>query len=138
MVPIRKRRIELILKIIKGEEIRVIIDETGDRKKGNKTDSNFVSVFNQEKLAYILAIRSNQGVWLMPGQKVRGNRWREFARVFASGERETRYVREIIFGQKREIRYWEITDDKENLPKNSTWYVMTRVPDITYKDVGNL
>jgi SRSO17 transposase len=219
---LRKRRIELILKIIKGEEIIVIIDETGDRKKGNKTDyvkrqyignlgkiengivavtaygifremtfpllvevykprerlkegdeykskpeiggklieelialgfkiklvladseygkgnSNFVSVLNQEKLAYILAIRSNHGVWLMPGQKVRANRWREFARVFASGERETRYVREIIFGQKREIRYWEITNDKENLPKNSTWYVMTRVPDITYKDVGNL
>ncbi len=24
------------------------------------------------------------------------------------------------------------------MPKNSTWYVMTRVPEISYKDVGNL
>ena len=35
---VRKRRLELILNEVKEEEIMVIIDETGDRKKGNKTD----------------------------------------------------------------------------------------------------
>ena len=35
---LRKRRLELILSEVKGEEIMVIIDETGDRKKGNRTD----------------------------------------------------------------------------------------------------
>lgn len=35
---LRKRRLALILKILNGEEIIVIIDETGDRKKGNATD----------------------------------------------------------------------------------------------------
>ena len=33
---IRKRRLELILNEVKEEEIMVIIDETGDRKKGIK------------------------------------------------------------------------------------------------------
>jgi SRSO17 transposase len=219
---LKKRRLALILKIIGGEEIIVVIDETGDRKKGNKTDyvkrqyignlgkvengivavtaygifremtfpllfevykprerlkegdeykskpkiggeliekllelgfkiklvladseygeshDNFVSILEKHKLSYLLAIRSNHGVWLPQEQKVRANRWREFTRVFSTVEREIRYVREIIFGRKKEIRYWEITDDKETLPKNSTWYVMTRVPGISYKDVGNL
>ena len=35
---VRKRRLKLILNAVKEEEIMVIIDETGDRKKGNKTD----------------------------------------------------------------------------------------------------
>ena len=35
---LKNRRLELILRIINGEEIIVIIDETGDRKKGNNTD----------------------------------------------------------------------------------------------------
>ena len=35
---LRERRLELILKALNGREIIVIIDETGDRKKGKKTD----------------------------------------------------------------------------------------------------
>jgi SRSO17 transposase len=219
---LRKRRMELILKIINGEEIVVIIDEIEDRKKRKKTDyvkrqyignlgkiengivavtaygifqemtlpllfevykprerlkegdeykskpeiggeliekllelgfkiklvladseygeseNNFVSILRKENLPYILAIRENHGVWLPAGEHVRANRWREFERVFASSEKETRYIREIIFGKKREVRYWEITDDRENLPKNSTWYVMSKVEGIKYKEIGNL
>jgi hypothetical protein len=29
-------------------------------------------------------------------------------------------IREIIFGQKREIRYWQVTDNTETLLPNST------------------
>jgi SRSO17 transposase len=57
-------------------------------------------------------------VWLPSGQRVRYNKWREFERVFSTGKTEKRYVREIIFGKKREIRYWQVTDNKETLPEN--------------------
>ena len=49
-----------------------------------------------------------------------------------------RYIREIIFGKKREIRYWQVTDNTEMLPPNSTFYIMTKVANIKYKEVGNL
>ncbi len=35
---LKEQRLELILKALNGQEIVVIIDETGDRKKGKKTD----------------------------------------------------------------------------------------------------
>ena len=156
---LRKRRLELILNWVDGEEIVVIIDETGDKKKGNKTDyvkrqyignlgkvengivsvtaygvfkeitfpliaevykprerlkegdsyktkpqiggeiiknlkelgfkiklvladseygeseENFVNILNKEKLNFVVAIRSNHGVWLPVGQRVRLNKW---------------------------------------------------------------
>lgn len=219
---LRNRRLKLILKLVNGEEIMVIIDETGDKKKGKKTDyvkrqyignlgkiengivavtayglfrgmtfpliaevykprerlkegeqyktkpqiggeiikklkekgfkiklvladseygeseENFVSILNKEKLNFVLAIRSNHGVWLPSGQRVRYNKWREFDRIFSTGKIETRYIREIIFGKKREIKYWQVTNNKETLPENSTWYIMTKVPQIKYQEVGNL
>jgi hypothetical protein len=67
-------------------------------------------------------------MWLAPGQRVRCNKWREFQRVFSTGEKEKRYIREIIFGKKRQIRYWQVTNNKETLPKNSTWYIMKKHP----------
>jgi SRSO17 transposase len=35
---LEKRRLEIILNVLEGREIVVIIDETGDKKKGKKTD----------------------------------------------------------------------------------------------------
>lgn len=35
---LRKRRLELILKVLKGRKLTLVIDETGDRKKGRSTD----------------------------------------------------------------------------------------------------
>ncbi|TRV24044.1 MAG: IS701 family transposase [Microcystis flos-aquae Mf_WU_F_19750830_S460] len=35
---LRNRRLKLIINLIRGEEIMVIIDETGDKKKGKTTD----------------------------------------------------------------------------------------------------
>jgi SRSO17 transposase len=64
-------------------------------------------------------------VRLPPKQKVRANKWCKFERIFSDGSREVRYIREIIYGKKRALRYWEITTDIEILPENSTWYVMT-------------
>jgi SRSO17 transposase len=219
---LREQRLKLILQVLQGREINLIIDETGDRKKGKKTDyvkrqyignlgkvengivavtaygliegmtfplifevykpkerlergdtyrtkpeiaalliqhlqamgfkfklvladslygesdGNFVSVLNKFKLNFVVAIRSNHAAWLPPGQRVRQNQWRKFDRVFSDGSTQQRYIREIIFGKRREIQYWQITDDPKALPKNSTWYVMTKVPGVKYKEVGNL
>lgn len=51
---------------------------------------------------------------------------------------EVRFVREIVFGKKGFRRYWEVTTDPETLPENSTSYVMTEIPSVSYKDIGNL
>ena len=34
----KKRRLEIILTVLEGKEIEVIVDETGDKKKGKTTD----------------------------------------------------------------------------------------------------
>jgi len=219
---LREARLRLILQVLAGREIILIIDETGDRKKGETTDyvkrqyignlgkiengivavtayglfegmtfplifevykpkqkllesdayqtkpeiaasmirklqamgfkfklvladslygesdSNFVSVLNQLQLDFVVAIRSNHGVWLPQEQKVRHNRWRPYERIFSDGTTEKRYIQEIIFGQRRQIQYWQVTTDPKTLPKNSTWLIMTKVTGIKYKEVGNL
>ena len=103
-----------------------------------ESDGNFISVLNQLQLCFVVAIRSNHGVWLPKGQSIRYNKWRKFNRVFSNGNLEVRYIREIIFGKRRSIRYWQVTTDTEKLPENSTWFLMTNVPDIKYSEVGNL
>jgi hypothetical protein len=54
------------------------------------------------------------------------------------GSREVRYIREIIYGKKRALRYWEITTDIDTIPENLTWYVMTQIPGNLAKEVGKL
>lgn len=79
-----------------------------------ESDSNFLSVLNELSLNFVVAIRSNHGVWLPAGQRVRYNKWRKFDRIFSNGQTEVRYIREIIFGKRRPIRYWQITTDQVN------------------------
>jgi len=55
----------------------------------------------------------NKGLELINGVKKE--------RIFSDGGREVRYIREIIYGKKREVRYWENATDIETLPENSTW-----------------
>ena len=103
-----------------------------------ESDCNFLGVLYELKLNFVVAIRSNHSVWLPQGQKVRQNKWRAYDRSFCDGTKEKRYIREIIFGQRCQLQYWQVTTDIETLPKNSTWYVMTKVPSIKYQEVGNL
>ena len=219
---LEKRRLEIILNILEGKEIIVIIDETGDKKKGNTTDyvkrqyignlgkiesgivsvnaygycegmtfplkfkvfkpkgrlqegdkyktkpeiaieiikelkeigfkikrvladslygeshSNFISIIENLGIEYAVAIRSNHGVWLPKEAKVRTNRWRKFKHIRWDGKKETRYIREIIYGKKGKIQYWEITRKKENITQEESWFVMTRIPEIQYKEVGDI
>jgi len=118
-----------------------------------ESDGNFIGVLNELKLKWAVAIRSNHGAWLPPGQTVRYNKWhasrlnggnprtalaRKFIRVFSDATSEVRYIRQIIFGKRHATQYWQITTDTDTLPENSTWWVMTLVPGIKYNQVGNL
>ena len=207
---LRNRRLSLTRKVLKDQEINLVIDETGDRKKGKKTDyvarqylgsvgkidngivsvnaygvyenitfplmfrvfkpkgtlkendtyktkielassivtelvefgfkiklvladslygeaSSFIRTLEKHKLPWVLAIRSNHGVWLSSEQKVRANKWCKFTRTFSNQKSETRYIREIIFGKRSKRTYWEITTDPETMPENSTSFVMTNL-----------
>ena len=214
---LRERRLELILQAVAGRKLALVIDETGDRKKGHATDyvkrqyignlgkvengivavtaygllenitfplifevykpkarlkpaedyrtkpeiavamvrelcsigfefdlvladslygessSSFVSCLHQLSLPYVLAIRSNHAMWLPHDQYIRHTRWRTYTRTFSDGESEQRYIREVIYGKRRAVRYWQLTTDKETLPSASSWMVMTHVENITYK-----
>ena len=211
-VELRKVRLKKTLQALKGNAITLIIDETGDRKKGKKTDyvarqylgsvgkidngivsvnaygvydnitfplmfkvfkpkgtlkendtyktkielaseivtelidfgfkielvladslygeaSSFIRILEQHKLPWLLAIRSNHGVWMSENQKVRANKWYKFERIFSNQTSEIRYIREIVFGKRSYRTYWEITTEPETMPENSTSFVMTNIQD---------
>jgi SRSO17 transposase len=77
---------------------------------------------------FIVAIRSNHGVLMPPGSRKRYNRWKAYEQKLSHRQVETRYLREIIFGQRRRIRYYQIS--KVNTPDptgDESWYIMTNV-----------
>ncbi len=119
--------------------------------------SRFISKLDQFKLPWVLAIRSNHGVWMPSSQKahrlrrgflgvkteqeVRANKWCKFDRVFSNQESEVRYIREIIFVTISTRTYWEITTDPETMPESSTSFVMTNLTNKRsqlQKTLGNL
>jgi SRSO17 transposase len=217
----RRRRLEVTKKALAGRSVTVLIDDTGDRKKGEHTDyvcrqyignvgkvdngivsvhafgllegvtfpllfdifkpekklkeeeqhrskpkiavelidqlcelgfeinlvladchygesSDFISALWKHKLNFVVGIRSNHSVLMLPGWKVRRNRWKKFEREFNDGTQETRYIREVIFGIRKATRYYEITTDTETLPEESTWFIMTNLPGKIDRQVGNL
>ena len=133
-----KTKIELATEIItelinEGFNIELVL---ADSFYGES--SEFIKKLNEHELAYVVAIRSNHGVWLPSGQSVRANKWCKFERTFSNQKSETRYIREIIYGKKRAITYWEITSDPETMPENSTTYVMTNLQGNLKKILGDL
>lgn len=218
---LRQRRLEMILNLLKGRSLVLLIDETGDVKKGRSTDyvkrqyignvgkkengivavsayglfqgmvlpltfevykprerlktgdeyrskpqmaaamirelqtlgfhfdlvladslygeakRTFVNVLEELKLPYILAIRSNHAVWLPPEQDVYSEPWQQFTRTFSDGKTETRYQQEVIYGQRRQKRYWRLTTDPETLPDNGTSFVMMLAPAIELHKIGD-
>jgi SRSO17 transposase len=89
--------------------------------------SQFIQKLTEKQLAYIVAVRSNHGVWLPAMQRVRANKWCKFERTFSNPKSEVRYIREIIYGKRRTITYWEITTNPETMPENSTSFIMTNL-----------
>jgi SRSO17 transposase len=103
--------------------------------------SSFIATLNKYQLPWVLAIRSNHGVWMPSKQKVRANKWCKFKRIFSNQTSETRYIREIVYGKRNQRTYWEITTDPETMPENSTSFVMTNISEKTSKlkkILGNL
>jgi SRSO17 transposase len=91
-----------------------------------ESTSTFIRCLQGLNLQVAVAIRSNHSVRLPPEERVRANKWRiKKERIFSEGSRQVRYIREIIYGKKRALRYWNITTDIETIPENLTWYVMT-------------
>ena len=124
--------IEIIQKIIKyGFNIELVL---ADSLYGESTE--LISVLVEIKLPFIVAIRSNHVVW-SPQERVRYNRWFAYNQSLSHRPTETRYIREIIFGKRRELRYFEITKDDTNPESADTWFIMTNLPGIQ-QTLGNL
>ena len=109
--------------------------------------SLFVRTLEKYQLPWVVAIRSNHGVWLSHEQKVRANKWCKFKRTFTDDSSEIRYIREIIYGKRNRTKdlsactYWEITTDPKTMPANSTSFVMTNIQTTRHKmkqQLGNL
>ena len=66
-----------------------------------------IGLLKRLKLSYIVAIRSNHGVLMAPGSKKRYNQWRAYQQKLSQKKIETRYIREIIFGKRRKVRYYQ-------------------------------
>lgn len=84
-----------------------------------------IGVLSKLKLPFIVAIRSNHPVWLLPGQRVRHNRWRTYEQKLSHRQAEQRFIREIIFGKRHPIRYYQISKSSDSNPKSEdTWFIM--------------
>lgn len=98
---------------------------------------DFVEGAERLHLKYGLALRSTHGAWLPKGSRIRWTRWRTFMRQFVDGSEQRRYIRELIYGKRGAIRYYQITTDPQTLPKESTWLVMTNLDGDIEQSVGN-
>lgn len=97
----------------------------------------FIQALEGLKLPYVVAIRENHSVLMPSNQRVRYTRWRPFRRIFSDGTDETRYIREIVFGKRRRVRYYELTSDPEKLPTATTRFVMTNLEGDLRHTLGN-
>ena len=97
----------------------------------------FIAALQRLALQFVVAIRENHGVLMVPGQRLRYTTWSPFDRVFSTGDTEPRYIREMIFGHRRAMRYYQITTDVDEQPPESTWLIMTNLPGTIKKTVGN-
>ena len=87
---------------------------------------NVITALEQSNLEYIVAIRSNHKVWMFGKERKRYNSWKPYQQKLSRKKSETRYIREIIFGKRKHIRFYQISkkEDKNPEPKD-TWFIMT-------------
>lgn len=123
-----------------------MIDETGDRKKGKKTDyvarQYLGSVGKVERgIVSVNAYGISENITFPLLFKVFKPKGTLKATERYQTQIEPRYIREIIFGKRKNRTYWEITTDPETLPANSTSFVMTNLSGNLHQikqQVGNL
>lgn len=107
----------------RGFKIKLVL---ADSLYGESGD--VIKVLEELKLKFIVAIRSNHSVLMPPGSRKRYNRWKAYEQELSHRKPENRYIREIIFGQRRCLRYYQIS--KSNTPDptgDESWYVMTNL-----------
>lgn len=100
----------------------------------------FVDFLDRLKLPWVVAIRSNHGVWMPEDAEITYSDWQHFERVFSDGTTEQRYIQETIFGRRLRWRYWLLTNDPTTLADNSTWSVMSHLDEHRdhFNQIGNL
>jgi SRSO17 transposase len=126
--------IEIVEELVAlGFRIRVVLADSLYGESGP-----FISALHRLGLQYVVALRSNHGVWLLPGQRIRQTRWRPFERVFTDGSSKQRFIRETIYGTRTPVRYYQITTDPHTLPRETTWDLMTNQPSDSEETVGNM
>jgi Transposase DDE domain len=90
--------------------------------------STFLGALATLKLPFIVAIRSNHGVWMPSEQEVYSEEWTSYDQPLAEKPTERRYIREIIFGKRRATRYYDITKGSTEEPNQAdTWQIMTNL-----------
>jgi len=125
--------IELIEELLAlGFRFRVVLADSLSGESGP-----FIAALHRLRLPYVVALRSNHGVWMLPGQRIRQTRWRPFDRVFTDGSRERRFIRETTFGTRTPVRSSQITTDPQAPPPETTWALMTNQPGKIERTVGN-
>lgn len=97
----------------------------------------FMEFLFEQQLPFVVALRDSHAVWLGPGASVHLTRWRSFERVFSNATHQTRYLREVIFGQRGTLRYYQLTTDPVKLPAATTCLVMTNLPGNLRHTLGN-
>ncbi|SRR5579883_791100 len=98
----------------------------------------FIRTLETLKLPYIVAIRSNHGVLMPTGQRVRYHRWRAYDQPLADHPTQRRYIREIIFGTRCSVRYYQITKGSTDNPdKADSWFIMTNLTGNISLSVGS-
>jgi len=98
---------------------------------------DFISALGGLNLRFVVAIRDNHGVWMPAGERIRYTQWRSFERVFADDSTQTRYIREVIYGKRHQIRYFQLTTDPQTLPAETTAFVMTNLTGNVRARLGN-
>jgi len=106
-----------------------------DRLYGESGD--FIADLHKLDLDFVVAIRDNHGVWMPAGQRIRFTRWRPFERVFSDNSTQTRYIREVVYGKRGAIRYFQLTTDPEELPADTTCFLMTNLTGNIRERLGN-
>jgi SRSO17 transposase len=93
---------------------------------------------SQQQLPYIVAIRSNHPVLMPKGWKVRYNRWHGYQQALSHRQSEQRWIREIIFGKPRQVRFFQITKGEIADPDGDSWYIMTNLKGKVQRELARL
>lgn len=116
-----------------GFTIKLVLADSLYGESGDVTGE-----LTRQQLPYIVAIRSNHPVLMPQGWKVRYNRWHRYQQVLSHRQSEQRWIREIIFGKPREVRFFQITKGEIPDPDGDSWYIMTNLKGKVQRELARL